>query len=109
MSLRHYIPAEVSPLPGLRGAGERLFRSRGVIVPPRATLEPDDLVTPARGAELLGVDPSTLRTWIQRSQDILGRKVEPLGTLGRWPVYDFNDLAALDAEMRRRQRQREAA
>lgn len=87
----------------------RLFPCAGVNVTPRATLEPDDLVTPARGAGLLGVDPSTMRTWIQRSEDILGRKVEPLGTLGRWPVYDFNDLAALDAEMRRRQRRREAA
>lgn len=78
-------------------------------MPPRPTLEPDDLVTPGRASEMLGIPVNRLRVWIHRSEDILGRKIGPLGQLGRWPVYDFNDLAALDAEMRRRQRQREAA
>lgn len=77
----------------------------GVVVPVRPTLESDDLVTPSAAARILGIPASTVRTWIERSGDILGRKVEPLGTLGRWPAYDFNDLAALDAEMRRRHRE----
>lgn len=78
-------------------------------MPPRPTLEPGDLVTPTAFGRTIGVPASTVRTWIQRSTEILGRKVEPLGTLGRWPVYDYNDLAALDATMRQRQQQREAA
>jgi hypothetical protein len=77
----------------------------GVIMPPRPTLEADDLVTPTRFGGLVGVPAPTVRSWIYRSEDILGRKVEPLGTLGRWPAYDYNDLAALDAEMRRRREQ----
>lgn len=76
-------------------------------MPLRATLEPGDLVTPGEASVQLGVPVNRLRVWIHRSLEILGRKVEPLGTLGRWPAYDFNDLAALDAEMRRRQRQRQ--
>jgi hypothetical protein len=79
-----------------------IFASAGVIMPPRATLEPGDLVTPTAFATLTGVPASTVRTWIQRSTEILGRKVEPLGTLGRWPAYDYNDLAALEAAMRLR-------
>lgn len=72
--------------------------------PPRATLEPEDLVTPGRFAQVTGIPVNRVRVWIHRSETIIGRKVEPLGTLGRWPAYDWNDLAALDAEMRRRQR-----
>jgi len=34
-------------------------------------------------------------SWISRN------KIEPLGTLGRWPAYDFNAIAAVDARMRR--------
>jgi hypothetical protein len=74
----------------------------GVMMPPRPTLEPDDLVTPTKAAELLGVPAATVRSWIHRSEDILGRKIEPLGTVGRWPVYDFNEIAAIDAIMRQR-------
>lgn len=75
------------------------------MMPPRLTLEADDLVTPTAFARAIGAAPGTVRVWIHRSAEILGRKVEPLGTLGRWPAYDWNDLAALDAEMRRRQHQ----
>ena len=78
-------------------------------MPPRPTLEPDDLVTPTRAAELLGVDANRVRVWIHRSESIIGRKIEPLGTLGRWPVYDYNEIAAVDAAMRRKQEAREAA
>jgi hypothetical protein len=77
----------------------------GVTMPPRATLEADDLVTPTVFGRTIGVPAPTVRSWIHRSEDILGRKVESLGTLGRWPAYDWNDLAALDAEMRRRREQ----
>ena len=81
----------------------------GVDVPPRLTLEPDDLVTPAQAGRILGVPASTVRTWIERSESIIGRKIEPLGTLGRWPAYDYNEIAAVDAAMRRKREAREAA
>ena len=81
----------------------------GVDVPPRLTLEPDDLVTPAQAGRILGVPASTVRTWIERSVAIIGRKIEPLGTLGRWPAYDYNEIAAVDAAMRRKREAREAA
>ena len=35
--------------------------------------------------------------------------VEPLGTLGRWPAYDYNDIAEADAAMRRKREAGEAA
>ena len=72
-------------------------------MPPRPTLEPDDLVTPARAAQLLGVKPGTVRQWILR------HGIEPLGALGRWQVYDFNEIAAVDAALRRKREAREAA
>lgn len=92
----------MSPLSPLKGCG-RLFFVLGVSMSPRPTLEPDDLVTPARAAELLGVDANLVRVWIHR------HRIEPLGSLGRWPVYDFNDIAAVDAAMRRKRESREAA
>jgi hypothetical protein len=64
-------------------------------MPPRATLHPDDLVTPTRAARILGVPPSTVRTWIDRNG------IEPLGQLGRWPAYDYNEIAKVAARMRR--------
>jgi transposase-like protein len=63
-------------------------------MPPRATLEAEDLVTPTQAARLLGVPASTVRTWIER------HRVERLGWSGRWPVYDYNELAAIEAEHR---------
>jgi hypothetical protein len=69
-------------------------------MPPRPTLEPDDLVTPTQFARRTGLSASTVRTWIQRSSQMIGRKVEPLGPLGRWPAYDWNDLAALEVAAR---------
>jgi hypothetical protein len=88
--------------PARRG---RLFHFGGVTMHPRATLEPDDLVTPTSFGKQTRIPAATVRSWIHRSEDILGRKVEPLGSLGRWPAYDWNDLAALEAEMRRRHEQ----
>lgn len=75
----------------------------GVTLPPRPTLEPDDLVTPARAADLLGVEANLVRVWIHRYG------IEPLGTLGRWPVYDYNEIAAVDAALRRKREARQAA
>lgn len=80
--------------------------SAGVIVPPRPDLEPDDLVTPAQAARKFGVPLATMRSWIRRSEQIIGRKVEPLGHLGRWPAYDYDDLAELDAQLRRNRESR---
>lgn len=72
----------------------RAFSCAGVIMPPRVTLEADDLVTPAAAAKLLGVPASTVRTWIQRY------RIEQLGTLGRWPAYDYQAIAAVEAARR---------
>ena len=58
----------------------------GGAVPPRPTLEPDDLVTPAQAAGLLGVPSGTVRQWILR-----------------------NEIAAVDARLRRKREAREAA
>lgn len=69
-------------------------------MPPRPTLEAGDLVTPTKFAGQTGLSASTVRTWIQRSPQMIGRRVEPLGLLGRWPAYDWNDLAALEVAAR---------
>lgn len=79
----------------------------GVIVPPRATLEAIDLVTPARFASLIpGLTANQVSQWVRRSERIIGRKVEPLGHLGPYAAYDWVDLAALEREMYRRQLER---
>jgi len=64
-----------------------------VTLPPRATLEADDLVTPAQAGRILGVPASTVRTWIDRYD------IDSLGFIGRWPVYDYNEIAAVKARM----------
>jgi hypothetical protein len=76
------------------------FSFQEVIMPPRPTLQADDLVTPTQFARPLRLNPATVRSWIHRSEKMIGRKVEPLGQLGRWPAYDYNDLAELDAASR---------
>jgi hypothetical protein len=82
-------------MPARSNAASGPFCFPGVIMPPRPTLHPDDLVTPTRAGQQLGVKPSTVRTWIERYG------IEPLGHLGRWPAYDFNDIAAVQAKRRR--------
>jgi hypothetical protein len=72
------------------------------MMPPRLTLEPDDLMTPAQIGRALGIPASTVRTWIDRYG------IESLGNVGRWPVYDFNEVAAVDAARRRKQEARAA-
>lgn len=64
-------------------------------MPPRVTLEADDLVTPAGAARILRVPAATVRSWIHRNG------IEPLGMLGRWPAYDFNQIAVIKARMDR--------
>lgn len=76
---------------------------------PRDTLEAADLVKPSVFARAAGIEPPTMRKWIQRSESIIGRKVEPLGHLGPYETYDWNDLAELEREMRRRRLARTAA
>ncbi len=80
-----------------------VFVFPGVTLPPRPTLEPGDLVTPAKAARLLGRPPGTVRSWIHRFG------VEQLGTLDGGPAYDYNDIAAVDARMRRKREARQAA
>jgi DNA-binding transcriptional MerR regulator len=61
---------------------------------PRPGLEAEDIVLPTAAARRLGVPASTIRTWIHRYG------VEPLGTIGRWQVYDFRDIAVIEAGLR---------
>jgi hypothetical protein len=75
------------------------FFALGATMSPRATLEPDDIVTPGQAAELLDLDPNLVRVWIHR------HGIEPLGKLGRWQVYDFNDIAAIELSHRRKERE----
>jgi hypothetical protein len=81
-------------MPARSVAASGPFCFPGVTVPPRPTLEPDDLVTPAAAGRLLGIPASTVRTWIERYE------IERLGFLGRWPAYDFNAIAAVQAKRR---------
>ena len=60
-------------------------------------------MTPAQIGRILGIPASTVSTWIGRYG------VEPLGVVGRWQVYDFNAIAAIDAQRRRDREAREAA
>lgn len=76
-------------VPTFRWGG--VFVLQGVSMSPRPSLHPDDLVTPSQAARLLRVNPSTVRTWIDRYE------IERLGWLGRWPAYDFNAIAAVHA------------
>lgn len=64
-------------------------------MPPRPTLEADDLVTPQRAAELLREPVSTVRVWIHR------HGIRPLGKIGRWNAYDYNEIAVIAARMHR--------
>jgi hypothetical protein len=63
---------------------------------PHPGIEPEDIMTPAQAGRLLDVPASTIRTWIQRYG------LEPLGKIGRWPVYDYRELAAIDAALNRK-------
>ena len=79
------------PLPAVRRAS--CFPG-AVVVPPLPGIEPDDLVTPKRAAELLGIPVGTVSSWITRYG------IEPLGKAGRWHVYDFREIAAIEARPR---------
>jgi hypothetical protein len=72
-------------------------------MPPRRNLDAADLVTPTQFGRQAGIDPNNVRVWIHRSARMIGRKVEPLGLLGRWPAYDWNDLAALERASHQKQ------
>lgn len=90
------------PAPSLM-AGGGFFVGAGVVMPPRPTLEPEDIMTPAQIGRVLGIPASTVSTWIHRYG------IEPLGKLGRWDVYDYNDIAAVDARLRREREARDIA
>jgi hypothetical protein len=75
----------------------------------RPAMEPCDLVTPGEFADAIGEPRPRVRKWIQHAERIIGRRIEPVGYLGTYPRYDWNDLAALEREMRRRRLARTAA
>jgi hypothetical protein len=62
-------------------------------MPPRPGIDPSDVMTPKQIAAALDVPESTIRVWIHRY------KVQRLGQIGRWNVYDFRDLAAIEARL----------
>lgn len=74
----------------------------GVMMPPRKSLHPDDIVTPGQAARLLRIPGGTVRSLIHRNG------IEPLGRIGRWHVYDFNELAAAAQPAREHPRRRAA-
>ena len=100
--MQRYCPSRSVSALSLAAAGG-FFVSAGVTVPLRPDMEPDDLVTPAQAARLLGVPLGTVRSWISRNG------IRPLGAIGRWPAYDYNDVAAVDAALRRKRETRQAA
>lgn len=57
-------------------------------------MHPHDVVTPTEAAAILGVPPGTLRSWIHR------RGIQPLGKIGRYNRYNYQDLAELEHDMR---------
>lgn len=69
----------------------------GVVMPPRPGIEPGDLVTPRQAAELLDIPVGTVSSWINRYG------IEPIGRLGRWNVYDYREIAVIDARKRRQE------
>jgi hypothetical protein len=82
-------------------AGSGFFVPGGDM-PPRPTLEPDDIMTPAQIGRVLGVPASTVSTWIGRYN------IESLGKIGRWDVYDYNELAVIEGKLRRKHESRAA-
>ncbi|GGK61555.1 hypothetical protein Sme01_03320 [Sphaerisporangium melleum] len=59
-------------------------------------IAPEDVVTPSQAAARLGVPAGTVRSWISRNRD----RVQPIGTIGRYNVYDYRVLARIEVEMR---------
>ena len=57
-------------------------------------MRPEDVVTPSAAAKVFGVPACTVRKWIQR------KGVKPLGKIGRYNVYDYAELAAIERDMR---------
>ncbi len=53
-----------------------------------------DAVTPSQAAARLDIPAGTVRSWISR------RGIKPIGTIGRYNVYDYRELARVEAEMR---------
>ncbi|MEV7013311.1 helix-turn-helix domain-containing protein [Streptosporangium sp. NPDC051022] len=56
-------------------------------------IDPSEVVTPSQAAERFGIPAGTVRSWISR------RKIKPLGTIGRYNVYDYRVLARIEYEM----------
>lgn len=85
-------------MPAVSPGAAAVFAFLGVTMPPapRPGLEADDLVTPSQAAALLRVPANRVRVWIHRYG------VKPLGQLGRWPAYDYREIAAIDAALRRK-------
>lgn len=93
--MQRYRLRDVSPLAAERAAGG-FFVPAGVIVTPQPGIEPEDILTPSQIAKLLGIPAATVRSWIRRYE------VESLGMIGRWPVYDYREIAAIDAALNRK-------
>ncbi|MGI5161408.1 hypothetical protein [Microbispora sp. CA-102843] len=57
-------------------------------------VQPQDLVTPSQFGAVCGVPAGTVRSWISR------KRIQPVGRIGPYNVYDFLELADLEREMR---------
>ncbi len=70
-------------------------------MPPESTcpdvdpdIDPSEVVTPSQAAKMWDIPAGTVRSWISR------RGIKPIGTIGRYNVYDYRELARVEAEMR---------
>ncbi len=69
-------------------------------MPPTATIAPgidvSDVVTPSQAARRFDCPAGTVRSWISR------KGIKPIGAIGRYNVYDYRELAQIEALMRYR-------
>ncbi|GIH70324.1 MerR family transcriptional regulator [Sphaerimonospora thailandensis] len=57
-------------------------------------MQPHDVVTPSKAAAIFGIPAGTLRSWIHR------KGIQPLGKIGPYNAYNYQELADLEREMR---------
>ncbi|MCW2768187.1 MAG: hypothetical protein JWO11_4146 [Nocardioides sp.] len=62
--------------------------------PPGVIMQARDVVTPSEAAAVFGIPAATVRSWIRR------KNIRPLGKIGPYNRYDYQELAELERDMR---------